>query len=128
MRGFGGVMNVMLRGGYDAASRFVQALKLPRQAVSLGGVESLVVHAAAMWAGTMNDEQMRVAGIAPNAVRFSVGVEGVDDLQADLAQALAGGLIRSRVGTDLVWVAFEGEHRRPAPRRHPAVTTGRRLR
>jgi cystathionine beta-lyase/cystathionine gamma-synthase len=73
MRGFGGVMNVMLRGGYESASRFVQALKLPRQAVSLGGVESLVVHAAAMWAGTMNDEQMRVAGIAPNAVRFSVG-------------------------------------------------------
>ena len=89
MRGFGGVMNVMLRGGYDSASRFVQALKLPRQAVSLGGVESLVVHAAAMWAGTMNDEQMRVAGIAPNAVRFSVGVEGADDLQADLEQALA---------------------------------------
>jgi len=90
MKGFGGVMNVMLRGGYDAASRFVHALKLPRQAVSLGGVESLVVHAAAMWAGTMNDEQMRVAGIAPNAVRFSVGVEGVDDLRADLEQALAG--------------------------------------
>ena len=89
MRGFGGVMNVMLRGGYESASRFVQALKLPCQAVSLGGVESLVVHAAAMWAGTMNDEQMRVAGIAPNAVRFSVGIEGVDDLRADLDQALA---------------------------------------
>ena len=54
----------------------MHALKLPRQAVSLGGVESLVVHAAAMWRGTMNDEQMRVAGIAPNAVRLSVGVEG----------------------------------------------------
>ena len=53
------------------------------QAVSLGGVESLVVHAAAMWRGTMNDEQMRVAGIAPNAVRLSVGIEGVDDLRAD---------------------------------------------
>lgn len=90
MRGFGGVMNILVRGGYDAASRFVHALKLPRQAVSLGGVESLVVHAAAMWAGTMNDEQMRVAGIAPNAVRLSVGVEGVDDLRADLQQALAG--------------------------------------
>jgi cystathionine beta-lyase/cystathionine gamma-synthase len=37
----------------------------------------------------MNDEQMRVAGIAPNAVRLSVGVEGAEDLQADLAQALA---------------------------------------
>ncbi|MFO1217977.1 MAG: aminotransferase class I/II-fold pyridoxal phosphate-dependent enzyme [Burkholderiaceae bacterium] len=89
MKGFGGVMNVLVRGGYDAASRFVHALELPRQAVSLGGVESLVVHAAAMWAGTMNDEQMRVAGIAPNAVRLSVGVEGTEDLLSDLAQALA---------------------------------------
>jgi cystathionine beta-lyase/cystathionine gamma-synthase len=89
MSGFGGVMNIAIRGGYDAASRFVHALTLPRQAVSLGGVESLVVHAAAMWAGTMNDEQMATAGIAPNAVRFSVGVEGTDDLRADLARALA---------------------------------------
>jgi methionine-gamma-lyase len=89
MTGFGGVMNIVIRGGYDETSRFVHALKLPRQAVSLGGVESLVVHAAAMWRGTMNDEQMRVAGIAPNAVRLSVGVEGVDDLRADLAQALS---------------------------------------
>lgn len=89
MRGFGGVMNIVIRGGYDAASRFVHALTLPRQAVSLGGVESLVVHAAAMWRGTMNDEQMRVAGIAPNAVRLSVGIEGVEDLRADLAHALA---------------------------------------
>ena len=88
MSGFGGVMNIAIAGGYDAASRFVHALKLPRQAVSLGGVESLVVHAAAMWRGTMNDEQMRVAGIAPNGVRLSVGIEGVEDLQADLAQAL----------------------------------------
>jgi cystathionine beta-lyase/methionine-gamma-lyase len=89
MSGYGGVMNIAIRGGYDAASRFVHALKLPRQAVSLGGVESLVVHAAAMWRGTMNDDQMRVAGIAPNAVRLSVGIEGVEDLRADLAQALA---------------------------------------
>ena len=88
MRGFGGVMNIAIRGGYDAASRFVHALKLPRQAVSLGVVESLFVHAAAMWLGTMNEAQMRVAGIAPNGVRLSVGIEGVEDLQADLAQAL----------------------------------------
>lgn len=89
MQGFGGVMNIAIQGGYDAASRFVHALKLPRQAVSLGGVESLVVHAAAMWAGTMDEAQMRIAGIAPNGVRLSVGIEGVEDLQADLAQALA---------------------------------------
>lgn len=88
MRGFGAVMNIAVRGGYDAASRFVHALALPRQAVSLGGVESLVVHAAAMWRGTMNDDQMRVAGIAPNAVRLSVGVEALEDLREDFAQAL----------------------------------------
>jgi len=88
MNGYGGVMNIAIAGGYEAASRFVHALRLPRQAVSLGGVESLVVHAAAMWRGTMNDEQMRVAGIAPNSVRLSVGIEGVEDLKADLAQAL----------------------------------------
>jgi methionine-gamma-lyase len=88
MKGYGGVMNIAIAGGYEAASRFVHALTLPRQAVSLGGVESLVVHAAAMWRGTMNDEQMRVAGIAPNGVRLSVGIEGADDLKADLAQAL----------------------------------------
>ena len=88
MKGFGGVMNIAIQGGYEAASRFVQALRLPRQAVSLGGVESLVVHAAAMWRGTMNDEQMRVAGISPNGVRLSVGIEGLEDLRADLAQAL----------------------------------------
>ena len=89
MSGFGGVMNIAIGGGYEAASRFVHALTLPRQAVSLGGVESLVVHAAAMWRGTMNDEQMRIAGIAPNGVRLSVGIEGVDDLRADLERALA---------------------------------------
>ena len=88
MSGFSGVMNIAITGGYEAASRFVHALTLPRQAVSLGGVESLVVHAAAMWRGTMNDAQMRVAGIAPNGVRLSVGIEGIEDLQADLARAL----------------------------------------
>lgn len=88
MSGFGGLMNIAVAGGFDAASRFVNALTLARQAVSLGGVETLVVHAAAMWRGTMDDEQMRVAGIAPNGVRLSVGIEGVEDLQADLAQAL----------------------------------------
>jgi cystathionine beta-lyase/cystathionine gamma-synthase len=89
MKGYGGVMNIAIAGGYEAASRFVHALTLPRRAVSLGGVESLVVHAAAMWRGTMNEAQMRVAGIAPNGVRLSVGIEGVEDLKADLSQALA---------------------------------------
>ena len=88
MSGFGGVMNLLVRGDFASTARFVQSLALPAQAVSLGGVESLVVHAAAMWAGTMTDAEMQVAGIAPNSVRLSVGIEAVEDLQADLDQAL----------------------------------------
>lgn len=89
MKGGGPVIAFAVKGGYEATSRFVAALELPTHAVSLGGVESLIVHTAAMWSGTMNEAQMRAAGIPPNFVRFSVGLEHPDDLQRDLAQALA---------------------------------------
>lgn len=89
MKGFGAVIAFSIRGGFDATSRFVSSLRLATQAVSLGGVETLAVHTAAMWASTMNEAQMQAAGIEPNFVRMSVGVEHVDDLKADLARALA---------------------------------------
>ena len=89
MTGFGGVIAFSLKGGFDAASRFVGALQLARQAVSLGGVESLVVHAAAMWSGTMNEAQMRQAAIDPAMVRFSIGLEHPEDLKTDLDRALS---------------------------------------
>ncbi|HYF59294.1 MAG TPA: aminotransferase class I/II-fold pyridoxal phosphate-dependent enzyme [Burkholderiaceae bacterium] len=88
MRGFGGVMGVRLRTGYAGTARFVSGLSLAQHAVSLGGVESLVVHAAAMWAGTLDDARMRASGIEPNLVRLSVGLEHPDDLIADLRRAL----------------------------------------
>ena len=89
MKGGGPVIAFAVKGGYEATSRFVAALELPTHAVSLGGVESLIVHTAAMWAGTMNEAQMKAAGIPPNFVRFSVGLEHPDDLKRDLANALA---------------------------------------
>src|SRR5690606_10674179 len=89
MRGFGGVLAVRIRGGYEPAARVVSQLNLFTQAVSLGGVESLAVHAAAMWAGTLDDDQMREAGVEPNLVRLACGIEASDDLIADLSQALA---------------------------------------
>jgi cystathionine beta-lyase/cystathionine gamma-synthase len=88
MRGYGGVMGIRVKADYAGTARFVAGLRLARHAVSLGGVESLVVHAAAMWSGTLGDEQMRDAGIEPNLVRLSVGLEHPDDLMADLQQAL----------------------------------------
>ncbi|MGG1480820.1 aminotransferase class I/II-fold pyridoxal phosphate-dependent enzyme [Bacillus smithii] len=88
MRGFGGMIAFAVKGGYEETQRFVSALKLSLNAVSLGGVDSLVVHTAAMWEGVMNEEQMRTAGIPSNFVRFSVGIEHIDDLKADILQAL----------------------------------------
>lgn len=88
MSGFGGVMGLRLRAGYDGTARFVAGLRLAQHAVSLGGVESLIVHAAAMWAGTLDESGMRQAGIEPNLVRLSVGLEHPDDLIADLYRGL----------------------------------------
>ncbi len=88
MSGFGGVMGLRLRAGYEATARFVAGLRLARHAVSLGGVDSLVVHAAAMWAGTLDDAGMALAGIEPGLVRLSVGLEHPDDLIADLVRGL----------------------------------------
>ena len=88
MSGFGAVIAFAVRGGYEATSRFVSALRVPTQAVSLGGVDSLAVHTAAMWSGTMSEAQMKAAGIPPNFVRFSVGIEHIEDLKADVDRAL----------------------------------------
>jgi cystathionine beta-lyase/cystathionine gamma-synthase len=88
MRGFGGMMALEIKGGYEETARFVSALSLPMNAVSLGGVESLVVHTAAMWGGVMSEEQMKTAGIQPNYVRLSVGLEHIEDLKADMKRAL----------------------------------------
>jgi len=88
MWGFGGVLAVRLRGGYERTQRFVSRLRLFTQAVSLGGVESLVVHAAAMVRGTLDEQQVLAAGIAPELVRLACGIEAAQDLVADLAQAL----------------------------------------
>ncbi len=90
MRGFGTVVAVQVRGGYRETERFMGRLKVFTQAVSLGGVESLAAHAAAMWAGSLSDAALREAGIAPNLVRLSVGLEDEQDLIADLEQALSG--------------------------------------
>jgi len=90
MRGYGGVLSFALRGGQPAALASMQKLKLFTQAVSLGGIESLAMHAATTWSGTLTEEQMRSSGIDPALIRISVGLEEATDLIADLDQALRG--------------------------------------
>ena len=88
MSGFTGVLSVELRGGYEAAERFISSLKLGAYAASLGGYETLLVHPAAMWAKSLTAEQRGAMGVGDNLVRVSVGLEDEADLVADFAQAL----------------------------------------
>jgi methionine-gamma-lyase len=89
MSGFGGLLSFELKDGEAAVERFISTLKLPVRAGSLGGVESLVTHPAAMWSHSYTDEQLKAAGISRGLVRFAVGLEAERDLAADVERALA---------------------------------------
>jgi methionine-gamma-lyase len=88
MTGPGGLLSVDLRGGAEAAERFIDALRLPVRAPSLGGVRSLVVRPAAMWAQEMTADEVAATGITPGLVRLAVGLESEADLIADLDRGL----------------------------------------
>jgi methionine-gamma-lyase len=88
MSGFTGMLSAELRGGFEAAERFISSLRLATNAASLGGHETLIVHPAAMWRGYMTAEQLRARGLSDSLVRISVGVEDERDLIADFARAL----------------------------------------
>ncbi|MCL2831271.1 MAG: aminotransferase class I/II-fold pyridoxal phosphate-dependent enzyme [Betaproteobacteria bacterium] len=89
MKHGGGVLSIELKGGYAAAQKFVDSLSLAANAVSLGGVETLAVHAASMWEGTLDEEEIARAGVVPSLVRIAAGLENAEDLCADMARALA---------------------------------------
>ncbi len=88
MRGFGGMVTCVLRGGLDAARRFMSSTKIFACAESLGGVESLVNHPAIMTHASIPRDVRERIGVVDGLVRLSVGIENVDDLIADLDQAL----------------------------------------
>lgn len=89
MCGFGGMVSLVLEGGFDAASRFMSSTKLFSCAESLGGVESLVNHPALMTHASIPKDVRERIGVVDGLVRLSVGIEDADDLIADLEQALA---------------------------------------
>ena len=89
MRGFGGVVSFEVRGDLETASRVVDACRIPHIAASLGGVESLIEQPAIMSFYELTTEERLQIGIKDNLIRYAVGIEDIDDLLADLDQALA---------------------------------------
>jgi methionine-gamma-lyase len=88
MSGFGSMISFELKGGVEAGRKLMNSVKLAILAVSLGGVETLIQHPASMTHSKVSAEGKRTAGITDGLVRYSVGIEDVEDLITDLEQAL----------------------------------------
>lgn len=89
MDGFGGIVSVRIKGGFDGARRMCERVRLFTLAESLGGVESLVNHPAVMTHASVPVDRRQALGIHDDLVRLSVGVESLEDLRRDLERALA---------------------------------------
>ena len=86
--GAGSTFSLFIKGGEEESFRFLDALKIAKLAVSLGGTETLASHPAAMTHLSVPDARKAALGITDNLVRVSIGIEDADDLIADFAQAL----------------------------------------
>ena len=89
MKGFGGMISVVLKGGLDSATRFLEKTKIFSLAESLGGVESLIEHPAIMTHASIPREVREEIGISDGLVRLSVGIESLDDLVEDIENSLS---------------------------------------
>ena len=85
----GGMVSAIVKGGEDAALRFLERCQIFTLAESLGGVESLIEHPAIMTHASVPADVRKQIGISDALIRLSVGVEDAEDLIADLEQALA---------------------------------------
>lgn len=88
-QGFGGVLSFEVRGGRDAAWRFIDATQVVSITGNLGDVKTTITHPATTTHGRMSDAERAEAGIGENLIRLSVGLEAVADLQMDLQRGLA---------------------------------------
>ncbi|WP_154096492.1 O-acetylhomoserine aminocarboxypropyltransferase/cysteine synthase family protein [Microbacterium testaceum] len=89
-RGFGSVFTVTLRGGLEAARHVVQSVEVITHMTHLGDVRSLVLHPQSTSHAARTVEERQRAGVFPGTIRLSIGIEDIDDLLADLDQALVG--------------------------------------
>ncbi|WP_063020398.1 bifunctional o-acetylhomoserine/o-acetylserine sulfhydrylase [Nocardia niwae] len=88
-KGAGAVIGFELAGGVDAGKRFVEALRLHSHVANIGDVRSLVIHPASTTHSQLTPEERLAAGVTPGLVRLAVGIEGIDDILADLRAGFA---------------------------------------
>lgn len=85
--GFGGVLNFGIQGGLEAGRAFINHVKLASHLANVGDAKTLVIHPASTTHQQLTDLEQRSAGVTPDLVRVSVGIEHIEDIKADFAQA-----------------------------------------
>ena len=88
--GAGAIIGFGVKGGSEAALRFIDRLKLVSHLANIGDAKTLVIHPASTTHQQLSEQEQRAAGVTPDFIRLSVGIEGVKDIIADLEQALQG--------------------------------------
>jgi O-acetylhomoserine (thiol)-lyase len=86
------VLSFGIKGGQEAGARFIDALNLVVRLVNIGDAKSLACHPASTTHRQLNDEELAKAGVPRDMVRLSIGIEHIDDILADLSQALDASL------------------------------------
>jgi len=89
-KGFGGMVVFGTKGGYEAGKDFINNLKLISHLANVGDAKSLAIHPASTTHSQLTEAEQKAAGLAPEMVRLSIGIETVDDIIADIDQALGG--------------------------------------
>jgi len=87
-RGFGGIVGFGIKGGLEAGKKFINAVKLLSHLANIGDAKSLVIHPASTTHQQLTPEEQLETGTTPDYVRLSIGIEHIDDIKADIDQAL----------------------------------------
>ena len=90
-KGFGGMVVFGIKGGLAAGSKFVNSLKLFSHLANVGDAKSLVLHPSSTSHSQLSEEQQKAAGLTPELIRLSIGIENIDDIVGDLEQAFSRG-------------------------------------
>jgi O-acetylhomoserine (thiol)-lyase len=88
-KGFGGLVGFGIKGGLEAGRKFIDSVKLFSHLANIGDAKSLVIHPASTTHQQLTVEEQATAGVTPDYVRLSIGLEDIEDIKADLGQALA---------------------------------------
>ena len=96
--GFGGILNFGIKGSKENASKFIDALKLISHLANVGDAKTLAIHPASTTHEQLSADEQTAAGVLPNQVRISVGLEHIEDIKADIEQAFAAVFSKEPVG------------------------------